>query len=66
MGWLSLDVSTVDVKAIGSESLDWVQLDYYYLFLLFGLWGYCDGGDSWPIVPSLGDNENDYGEADGM
>jgi hypothetical protein len=38
----------------------------FYFFLLFGLWGYWHCGHSWPIVPASGDNEDDYGEADGM
>jgi hypothetical protein len=38
----------------------------WFFFLLFGLWGYWHCGHSWPIVPASGDNEDDYGEADGM
>jgi hypothetical protein len=35
-------------------------------FFLFGLWGYWHCGHFWPIVPASGDNEDDYGEADGL
>jgi hypothetical protein len=37
-----------------------------FFLLLFGLWGYCHCGHSWPIVPTSGDSEDDFGEADGM
>jgi hypothetical protein len=35
-------------------------------FFNSGLWGYWHCGHSWPIVPALGDNEDDCGEVDGM
>jgi hypothetical protein len=35
-------------------------------FIIIGLWGYWHCGHSWPIVPALGDSEDDCGEADGM
>jgi hypothetical protein len=40
--------------------------DMSYSYLLFGLWGYWHCGHSWPIVPALGNSEDDCGEADGM
>jgi hypothetical protein len=41
------------------------SIDYDFFFL-FGLWDYRHCGHSWPIVPASGDNEDDYGEHDGM
>jgi hypothetical protein len=35
-------------------------------FFLFGLWDYRHCGQSWPIVPASGDNEDDCGEDDRM
>jgi hypothetical protein len=37
-----------------------------FCFFLFELWDYTHCGHSWPIVPASGDNEDDYGEHDGM
>jgi hypothetical protein len=42
------------------------QKQRQFFFLLFGLWDYRHYGHSWPIVPASGDNEDDYGEHDGM
>jgi hypothetical protein len=43
---------------------------FFYLFFLFGLRGYRHCGHSWPIVwpivPASGDNEEEFGEHDGM
>jgi hypothetical protein len=40
--------------------------ELFFLFYWFGLWNYWHCGHSWPIVPALGDDEDDCGDADGM
>jgi hypothetical protein len=47
--------------------ITWIgKLEEHDFFLLFRLRGYWHCGHSWSIVPASGDNEDDYGEADGM
>jgi hypothetical protein len=43
----------------------WEAGDYFFLFI-FGFRGYWHCGHFLPIVPALGDSEDDCGEADGM
>jgi hypothetical protein len=47
---------------------NWFESQLYWVgsLFLFGLWGYCHCGHSWPIVPASDDSENDCGEADWM
>jgi hypothetical protein len=64
----TLDVAFTSSRRNLSGTLDEIAmlLNIWYLygefFLNSGLWGYLHYGHSWPIVPALGDSEDDCGE----
>jgi hypothetical protein len=50
--------------SISITQINYRQFTEVIYFYLFGLWGYCHCGHSWPIMPASDDIEDDCGEAD--
>jgi hypothetical protein len=61
---VKLQLKYICKRIIHTAIACYLPLAKYILFFNFGLRGFCQCGHSWPIVPALGDSEDDCGEVD--